>query len=275
MIVLGFDTATLSTTVGLRLADGSSLQARDDPGPGEHPGHATRLLAMTQGLLADAGIAWTAVDRIAVGLGPGRFTGLRVGVATARGLAQSRSLELVGVSTLRALAEAVASSGVDQADAILAVIDARRGEAFAAAYSLSDLPSLSDQPSAGELAFSRALRPEALQGVVADAERKGGAGAMRWLAVGDGAVRFRGALEAAGVAVAPDSSPVHLVSAAAICDLGARAEPVERYEQIVPDYRRRPDAEVTRKGASARRDPVAAESVAEHDGAAALPGERP
>lgn len=269
MIVLGFDTATLSTTVGLRLADGSSLQARDDPGPGEHPGHATRLLAMTRGLLADAGIAWTAVDRIAVGLGPGRFTGLRVGVATARGLAQSRSLELVGVSTLRALAEAVSSGGAEQADGVLAVIDARRGEAFAAAYSLSD------QPSAGELVFSRALRPEDLQGVVAQAERKGGAGGKRWLAVGDGAVRFRGALEAAGVAVAPDSSPVHLVSAAAICDLGARSEPVERYEQIVPDYRRRPDAEIARDGVSAHREPVAPEPVAEHEEAAALRGERP
>jgi tRNA threonylcarbamoyladenosine biosynthesis protein TsaB len=275
MIVLGFDTATLSTTVGLRLEDGSSLQARDDPGPGEHPGHATRLLAMTQGMLADAGIAWTAVDRIAVGLGPGRFTGLRVGVATARGLAQSRSLELVGVSTLRALAEAVASSGVDQPDGVLAVIDARRGEAFAGAYSLSDQPSVSDQPAPGELAFSRALRPEDLQGVVEQARRRGGEGGKWWLAVGDGAVRFRGALEAAGVAVAPDSSPLHLVSAAAICDLGARAEPVERYEQVVPDYRRRPDAEIARDGASARRDPVATETVAAHEGAAALRGERP
>src|ERR1017187_1066849 len=217
MIVLGFDTATLSTTVGLRLADGSSLQARDDPSPGEHPGHATRLLAMTGGLLADAGIAWTGLDRVAVGLGPGRFTGLRVGVATARGLAQSLSLELTGVSTLRALAAAATRSGAEGHEGVLAVIDARRGEAFAAAYSASD------QKSTGELAFSRALKPEDLKSVVEQAERRGGGGQKRWLAIGDGAVRFREALEAAGVAVAPDSSPLHLVDAAAICDLGARA----------------------------------------------------
>ncbi|MFI4984825.1 MAG: tRNA (adenosine(37)-N6)-threonylcarbamoyltransferase complex dimerization subunit type 1 TsaB [Solirubrobacterales bacterium] len=266
MIVLGFDTATLSTTVGLRLADGSSLQARDDPGPGEHPGHATRLLAMTRGLLADAGMAWTALDRVAVGLGPGRFTGLRVGVATARGLAQSLSIELVGVSTLQALAEAAATGGEEEPEGVLAVIDARRGEAFAAACSSSD------QEPAGELAFSRALRPEDLQGVVEQAERRGGGGGKRWLAVGDGAVRFRGALEAAGVAVAPDSSPLHLVNAAAICDLGARAEPVARYEQIVPDYRRRPDAEIARDVASARQDSAAREAVAAHEGAAALGG---
>lgn len=255
MIVLGFDTATLSTTVGLRLADGGSLQARDDPSPGEHPGHATRLLAMTGGLLADAGIAWNAVDRIAVGLGPGRFTGLRVGIATARGLAQSLSLELVGISTLRALAEAAATDRTEEPDGVLAVIDARRGEAFAAAYSPSD------RKATGELACSRALRPEDLHSVVEQAEHRGGGGGKRWLAVGDGAVRFRGALEAAGVAVAPDSSPLHLVSAAAICDIGSRAEPVARYEQIVPDYRRRPDAEIARDVALARRDPAAPDGV--------------
>ena len=104
MIALGFDTATPSTAVGLRLADGTTLTARDDPGLGERPGHATRLLAMADELLAEAGVAWSALDRIAVGLGPGRFTGLRVGIATARGLAQSLSVELVGVSSLMALA---------------------------------------------------------------------------------------------------------------------------------------------------------------------------
>jgi tRNA threonylcarbamoyladenosine biosynthesis protein TsaB len=78
MIVLGFDTATAATVVGLRMADGETLQARDDPAQGERPGHATRLLAMTDELLARAGVGWRALDRIAVGLGPGTFTGLRI-----------------------------------------------------------------------------------------------------------------------------------------------------------------------------------------------------
>src|ERR1700682_1044009 len=179
MIVLGFDTATRSTAVGLRLADGSTLQARDDPGPGGHPGHATRLLALTGQLLERAGVGWSALDRIAVGLGPGTFTGLRVGVATARGLAQSLSAELVGVSSLRALAHSAAARGARTVDlegepvapgaasprrgvgadsagepcAVLAVIDARRGEVFAAAYLAGE------NGSTIELAPARALAP--------------------------------------------------------------------------------------------------------------------
>src|SRR5271166_6674975 len=151
MILLGFDTATPSTTVALRLADGQMTQARDDPAPGEHPGHATRLLALAHGLLAGAGVSWSAVERIAVGIGPGTFTGLRVGVATARGLAQSLSAELVGVSSAQALALR-AYAECEHRD-VLAVIDARRGEAFAAAYRVGGRRSIT------ELTAPRTLAP--------------------------------------------------------------------------------------------------------------------
>src|SRR5262249_12513144 len=117
VIVLGFDTATPATTVGLRLADGDTLTARDDPQPGEHPGHATRLLEMVAELLAGAGIGWEQLDRIAVGVGPGPFTGLRVGVATARGLAQALSVPVVGVSSLEALARPATPCGAPGAAA--------------------------------------------------------------------------------------------------------------------------------------------------------------
>jgi tRNA threonylcarbamoyladenosine biosynthesis protein TsaB len=236
MIVLGFDTATPSTAVGLRLADGHTPTMRDDPGAGERPGHATRLLAMTGELLARADVAWSALERIAVGVGPGTFTGLRVGIATARGLAQSLSVALVGVSSLRALALGAAAH--DGHAGVLAVIDARRGEAFAGAYRVGE------QMSITELAPPRALAPEDLGGVLAQAERADGDPGEGWLAVGDGAIRFRTQLELAGVTVPDDRSPLHLIDALAICELGAQAPAVASYEEVLPDYRRRADAEI-------------------------------
>jgi tRNA threonylcarbamoyladenosine biosynthesis protein TsaB len=237
VIVLGLDTSTPATAVALRLADGSTTHERDDPPAGAHPGHTTRLLEMAHGLLAHAGIAWSTVERVAVGVGPGTFTGLRVGVATARGLAQSLSAELVGVSSLQALAlEALAAERAPRG-AVLAVIDARRGEAFAAAY-LGD-----DSGVPRELTVPAALPPQRLAGVLARTEQAMSGGPRSWLAVGDGALRFREQLESAGIPTAPERSPLHLVSATAICGLGALAAPA-RLHEVVPDYRRRPDAEL-------------------------------
>lgn len=244
-VLLGFDTATHATVVGLRLADGSTLQARDDPPAGAHPGHATRLLAMAAGLLDNAGLRWSAVGRIAVGVGPGRFTGLRVGIATARGLAQSLAAELVGVSTLHALALGAAErSGADAAGrGTIAVIDARRGEAFAAAH-----PAV----GGGEIEFSGALGALELESIVVEIERRGGPAGEQWQAVGDGAVRFAAELREAGVSVPADDSPLHLLDAAALCELGARAEAAPALESVLPDYRRAPDAAFARSRARAR-----------------------
>ncbi len=252
MIVLGFDTATPSTAVGLRLADGTTVQARDDPGPRERPGHATRLLAMTAELLAQAEVGWKALDRIAVGVGPGRFTGLRIGVATARGLAQSLGIELVGVSSLHALARAAA--GWDQEDpGTLAVIDARRGEAFAAAYapvggSESEMDHRPDFPR--ELVAARALAPADIGEVLDDAAGRAGEPIAQWVAVGDGAVLYRDELEALGVRTPPDGSPLHKVSGETICDM-AVSSAAQGIDTVLPDYRRRPDAEIASERAGA------------------------
>jgi tRNA threonylcarbamoyladenosine biosynthesis protein TsaB len=270
MIVLGFDTATSASAVGLRLADGAMLQARDDPSPGERPGHATRLLTMAAELLGEAGIGWNAIGRIAVGVGPGRFTGLRVGIATARGLAQSLGVELVGVSSLRALAvpvvrpEAVATAGhsadlydgddlkgVDL-EGVLAVIDARRGEVFAASYARGDRSVTADEQTLlvrsesepRELAGPRALAPADLGQVLDNASSAAtGAHPAHWIAVGDGAVLCREQLQALGVRVPSEDSPLHRVSGEAICELAAISD-AQEIDTVLPDYRRRPDAEL-------------------------------
>ena len=241
MAVLGLDTSTRATAVGLLLADGRLPQARDDPRGQERPGHATRLLPLAHSLLAEANLAWGDIERIAVGVGPGTFTGLRIGVATARGLAQSLGVELVGVSSLRALAYAAEHSrsevldggGEDAGIGVLSVIDARRGEVFAAAYYANR-----------ELIAPAPLPPSALAGLHERAHSL--QGSPTWTALGDGAVLCRNELEEAGVLVPHDDSPLHRVDCLAICELGLSGGSTDT--QVLPDYRRRPDAEIALQG---------------------------
>lgn len=211
-MILGLDTSTPSTSAAV-LREGSVSEARDDPPSGGRPRHSERLLALIEEVVDD----WRAVDRIAVGVGPGAFTGLRIGIATARALSQSLDVDIVGVSSLQALAAGAVGR---TAGPVLAVIDARRGEAFAAAYDASGATVI--EPAA--------LVPDALARVA------GG-----HLAIGDGAIRFRAQLEAAGAVVPPDEDPVHRVSAVEVCRLAAGATAADR-DGLVPDYVRAPDA---------------------------------
>ncbi|MHB1568231.1 MAG: tRNA (adenosine(37)-N6)-threonylcarbamoyltransferase complex dimerization subunit type 1 TsaB [Solirubrobacteraceae bacterium] len=236
MRILAFDTATRSTAVALvDTASGESLELRDDPSPGTRPAHTTLLMALAVRALEETGVDWHGVDRLAVGVGPGTFTGLRIGVATARALARARHIPLVGVSTLRSLA-AGAQSGATAAPGVVAVIDARRGEAFAAAW--TSRPNGRREPDA---LGPCALAPDELQSRLA---KLGG----RWTAVGDGAILFRQMLERAGALVPADDDPVHLVSAIQHAELAAEATPAD-VAQVVPEYVRAPDAEVSLAGA--------------------------
>jgi tRNA threonylcarbamoyladenosine biosynthesis protein TsaB len=218
VILLALDTATPSTVVGVLQGDGSVVEARDEPAEGSRGEHAGRLLPLVDQALRQGGVGWQQLDRIAVGVGPGGFTGLRIGIATARALAQARGLPLVPVSSLAALAAGVEHEGV-----VAAVIDARRGEVFAAAYERG----------------TQRLAPAAIAPDELAARLR--AAAVPVQAVGDGAVRFRTVLEAAGVAVPADGSALHRIAAAPLCRLGAAGEPSDR-DRLLPDYRREPDA---------------------------------
>jgi tRNA threonylcarbamoyladenosine biosynthesis protein TsaB len=229
VIVLGLDTATTATVVGVLDGAGSVTEVRDDPEPGARPGHANRLLGAAEAALTQAGVAWEEVERIAVGVGPGSFTGLRIGIATARALAQARGLPLVGVSSL----EALALGAGEEEPLVLAVLDARRGEAFAAAYGPT-LKQGSDPWLRVGLSAPAALSPEALAEQVGSLEGSP-------LAVGDGAIRFRSPLEAAGALVPPDEDGTHRLRAEHLCRLGAAGTPTDR-DALLPDYLREPDA---------------------------------
>ncbi|MGH2948573.1 MAG: tRNA (adenosine(37)-N6)-threonylcarbamoyltransferase complex dimerization subunit type 1 TsaB, partial [Solirubrobacteraceae bacterium] len=99
-MILGLDTATAATAVAVWAQDGPAVERRDDPPLGQRPAHAARLLPLVEEALEAADTNWDAIERIAVGVGPGGFTGLRLGIATARALAQARDLPLAGVSSL-------------------------------------------------------------------------------------------------------------------------------------------------------------------------------
>ena len=225
--ILGFDTATADTAVAVTAGGAVLAEECRGPEPGsDRPAHATALLVEIERSVAAAG-GWEAINRIAVGVGPGSFTGLRVGVAAARALASSRGIEAAAVGTLATLAAGIRE--LDSSRPGLAVLDARRGEAFAALY----------DEGGGELWAPFLASPEDLARRLAGAPRPP-------LAAGDGSVRFRGQLEEAGARVADDGDPVHRVAARRLCQLGEASAPTP-LERLHPIYLRRPDAETWRE----------------------------
>jgi tRNA threonylcarbamoyladenosine biosynthesis protein TsaB len=218
MTLLGLDTSTSAAGACVLRADGEAFEVAP-PAERLHrpPAHARELMPAVADAMARAGVGWHDLDAIAVGVGPGTFTGLRIGIATARALASANGLPLRRVSSLAALA-----AGID-ARLRLPLIDARRGELFGALYERDE-----------QLWPPFAAPPEQLIERLADA-------GFAPLASGDGSVRFRGMLEDAGIRVAPDDSETHLVRALHVCHLGSGAHD-EPPEAVLPDYLRDPDA---------------------------------
>jgi len=218
MTILGFDTSTAASTAAVLRADGELFESAPPSARlAERPAHAAELLPAVGDVMERADVAFGDLEAIAVGLGPGTFTGLRIGIATARALAKANELPLRGVSSLAALA-----AGMD-GPSRLALIDAKRGEVYAALF------------EGGEERW-----PPMALGIDALLERVRDAG-VNPQAAGDGSLRFRDELEAAGVAVAPAESPLHVVSAGHLCRR-ALAAPDVAPEQVVPNYLREPDA---------------------------------
>jgi tRNA threonylcarbamoyladenosine biosynthesis protein TsaB len=199
MLTLAFDTATaVATSALVDTGSNGHLEVL-----GERCSRAQTLLEDVDALLRQAGAHPSDLDRLAVGLGPGSFTGVRIGLAVARGLALSLDVPGSGVSTLAALA-----AGAPEA---LPVVDAKRREVF----------TLVD----GE---PRVLTPQDLaleDGVVC---------------VGDGAKRYRSLLEELGASVPPDDDERHLPRARFHAALAGEPGSVDELE---PLYLRLPDAD--------------------------------
>jgi tRNA threonylcarbamoyl adenosine modification protein YeaZ len=169
---LTLDTATSIASVGLVLADGRSLSAE----PIRATNAAQHVLSAVDAVLGEAEIDVRDISSIAVGRGPGSFTGLRIGLATALGLSEALGVPVIGVDTLGVLQHAGSAGAI-------AVIDARRGEVFAEG---AGVPAASYTPEQ--------LATQLERGAVL---------------VGDGALRYRELFAESGCSVPADDSPLH------------------------------------------------------------------
>jgi tRNA threonylcarbamoyladenosine biosynthesis protein TsaB len=229
--VLALESATDDVVVGLRAGGEMAYEESLPPREGERPRHATALLAEVERAVA-AGGGWDRVGRIGVGVGPGSYTGLRIGIATGRALAQARGLEVVPVGTLGAVGLGIRERLEDADRALLPVLDARRGELFVQLHDSRGEP----------LTDPAVVAPDSLGDWLREA---GGnhvaSGGPRPLAAGSGAVRFARELEAARVETLPDGDPAHRLAARHVCELAASGG-VRPLDRIQPVYLREPDA---------------------------------
>ena len=225
MSILAIDTASSVSSVAV--ASEGKLQAEVTVEAGRT--HSETLLSHIEGALSFAGVERSALTGVAVSIGPGSFTGLRIGLATAKAIAYGLGIPLVGVSTLAALALAVPVSDVHT----LALMDAQKGNAYAGLYEWRD----------GSLHEVRPVRVAPLAEAIAEAADRG----KPVLLTGELAVKKR-----ARLGNLPDNvtlAPAHLLTARAshVAWLGiARLAAGERDDPMTlePFYIRRSEAEV-------------------------------
>lgn len=207
MLVLALDTAMSACSVAL-VSGGDTLAVRSRA---MERGHAEALMPMIENVMAEGKRAYADLDLIAATVGPGAFTGIRIGLAAARGIALAANKPCIGVTTLEALA--VCALGARKPArapepgncAVLAVVESRRADLFAQAFDASGL-------NIGE---AESLPPEGLPELVRAANLMPG-----FVLAGDGAMRARKALVEAGIAAevcagtdAPDPARVAALAA--------------------------------------------------------------
>ncbi len=225
-IILAIDTATRGCTVSLTCGgfnDGEviGLQILNNDLT-----HSRRLLRTIDDVIIKAGIGWQQIDGVAVGLGPGSFTGLRIGMATAKGLVASAGIPLLGVSTLDSLA---AGCMPMKGCRVCSVIDARKKEVYAAFYGHDEKGCPVRE---GEIL---AIKPQALAAMIQSPV----------IFVGDGVITYREKfVEMLGEKAVFAASHLHTPNGAAI-GLLAHDQLLNPPKSLAPFYIRASDAELS------------------------------
>ena len=196
-------------------------------------GQSERLMPMVREVLSEAGADFPDLDLLAVTTGPGAFTGLRIGLAAARGMALAGDLACFGVTTLDAVAAGVSETERQKAN-VLVVLDSKRAEVYAQAF-WSDLRPLSE---------AQALIPADLAALMANGEGD----ADRVLVAGDGAGQVIQALKDKGIEAVLSTAP-GVPDAATVAAIAAeRWSSDQPAEPLRPLYLRPPDAKASKNG---------------------------
>ena len=200
-------------------------------------GQSERLMPMVREVLSEAGADFPDLDLLAVTTGPGAFTGLRIGLAAARGMALAGDLACFGVTTLDAVAAGVSETERQKAN-VLVVLDSKRAEVYAQAFR-SDLRPLSE---------AQALMPADLAALTANGE--GDADSV--LVAGDGAGQVIQALKDKGIEAVLSTAP-GVPDAATVAAIAAeRWSSDHPAEPLRPLYLRPPDAKAFKNGGRIR-----------------------
>ena len=233
MRILGFDTATSACSAAV-WEDGRIAARRFEP---MSRGQSERLMPMVREVLSEAGADFPDLDLLAVTTGPGAFTGLRIGLAAARGMALAGDLACFGVTTLDAVAAGVSETERQKAN-VLVVLDSKRAEVYAQAFR-SDLRPLSE---------AQALMPADLAALMANGEGD----ADRVLVAGDGARQVIQALKDKGIEAVLSTAP-GVPDAATVAAIAAeRWSSDQPAEPLRPLYLRPPDAKASKNGGGIR-----------------------
>lgn len=249
MLILGIETATRAGSVALvRIDTGAARETLAEAGFGESGASAAEILPAFEDCLARAGLPESAINLIAVSIGPGSFTGLRVGLATAQGLALGIGAKLIGVPTLDALASVALDEdrSVGAGEYVCPCLDARRGEVYATLHRVASQNGVLER-----LGDDTALAPSALADWIQRTVATHGVGPIRF--AGDGAERYREEIVEAARRSGPSVSLVSARSrAATVAQLGAallEERGPDEPAAMVPRYARASEAETKRQEA--------------------------
>lgn len=150
MRILGIETSSTRGSVALAHDEASVFALSHE----RENAHAQSILPLVDQALAETGWSRNSLDRISVGIGPGSFTGLRVGIALAQGISEGLGIPLVGIGSLAAMALAAPTA---RPGLRCPVLDARRGEFFVAAYTPEGTEALPSQVAADAASLARLL----------------------------------------------------------------------------------------------------------------------